>query len=94
MLFKYYFNNKHSKSIALDRLKVLLISDRVDCNPDIMDMLREDITKVISKYLEIDPEAVNVQIKKTMIKDKGSYQARLCANAPIKSVSNISTVKS
>lgn len=94
MLFKYYFNNKYSKNVALDRLKVLLISDRVDCNPDIMDAMKDDIAKVISKYLEIDTNGINVQIKKTILKEKGCYQAKLSANVPIKSVSNIPTVKS
>lgn len=94
MRFRFYFNNRQSKNIALDRLKVLLISDRVDCNPDIMDMLKEDIAKVISKYLEIDSDSINVSIKKSSAKDKNVYQARLCANVPIKSVSNNLTVKS
>lgn len=94
MLFKYRIKNRQSKSVAMDRLKVLLISDRVDCNPDIMEMLKEDIAKVISKYLEIDAKSVNVQIKKNTHKDKNFYQARLCANVPIKSVSNNMSVKS
>ena len=93
MKLRYCFNRNKSKSIAMDRLKVLLISDRVDCNPDMMEMLKKDITKVISKYLEIDTEAVNVQIKKTSIKDKGTYQARICANVPVKSVANTVTLK-
>ena len=41
MKFRYYLNRNKSKSIAMDRLKVLLISDRVDCNPDMMEMLKK-----------------------------------------------------
>ena len=93
MKFRYYLNRNKSKSIAMDRLKVLLISDRVDCNPDMMEMLKKDLTRVISKYLEIDADAVNVQIRKTSLEDKGTYQAKICANAPIKSVSNAVTLK-
>ena len=93
MKFRYYLNRNKSKSIAMDRLKVLLISDRVDCNPEMMEMLKKDLTRVISKYLEIDADAVNVQIRKTSLKDKGTYQAKFCANAPIKSVSNAVTLK-
>lgn len=86
MRFRFYFNKRQSKNIALDRLKVLLISDRVDCNPDVMDMLKADIAKVISKYLEIDADSINVSIKKSNAKD--SCEAKLCANVPIKSVTN------
>lgn len=91
MRLRFYFNKKQSKNIALDRLKVLLISDRVDCNPEVMDMLKNDIAKVISKYLEIDADSINVSIKKNNTKD--SFQAKLCANVPIKSVSNNLIVK-
>lgn len=93
MFLGCYFNRKKSKSVALERLKVLLISDRVDCNPDIMEMLKNDIAKVISKYLEIDNDSVNVQIRKISSKDKNNYQAKLCADASIKSVTNSSTIK-
>lgn len=92
MIFKFCFKNRQSKSIALDRLKVLLISDRVDCNPDIMDMLKEDMAKVISKYLEIDTDSINIEIKKNP-RDKSTYQARLCANVPVKSVSGGAGIK-
>ena len=92
MRFKFYFNKNKSKNIALDRLRVLLISDRVDCNPDVMELLKQDIAKVISKYLEIEADSINVSIKKSNSKD--SCQAKLCANVPIKSVTNNLTVKS
>lgn len=91
MRLRFYFNKKQSKNIALDRLKVLLISDRVDCNPEVMDMIKNDIAKVISKYLEIDSDSINVSIKKSNTKD--TFQAKLCANVPIKSVSNNLIVK-
>lgn len=91
MRLRILFNKKQSKNIALDRLRILLISDRVDCNPDVLDMLKADMAKVISKYLEIDAQAVSVSIKKCSSKD--SYEAKLCANVPIKAVSNSITVK-
>jgi len=91
MSFFSIFKKKKTKNIARDRLKMLLISDRVDCNPEIMEKIKEDIVKVISKYIEIDNSAIEVHVR--MNADNDVCQANLCANVPIKSVSNNLTVK-
>ena len=58
------FRKKTSKQIAKDRLKILLISDRVNCSPEMMEMIKTDITKVISKYMKIDTANMEIQISK------------------------------
>ena len=40
------FRKKSSREIAKDRLKILLISDRVNCSPEMMEMIKTDIAKV------------------------------------------------
>ena len=45
------FRRKSSREVAKDRLKILLISDRVNCSPEMMEMIKNDIAKVISKYI-------------------------------------------
>ena len=55
----HIFRKKSSSELAKDRLKVLLISDRINCSPEMMDMIRADISKVISKYMKIDAESVD-----------------------------------
>ena len=47
------FRRKSSREVAKDRLKILLISDRVNCSPEMMEMIKNDIAKVISKYMKI-----------------------------------------
>ena len=37
------FKRKTSSQIAKDRLKILLISDRVDCSPEMMELIKNDI---------------------------------------------------
>ena len=51
-----FFQRKSSCQVAKDRLKILLISDRVNCSPEVMDLIKTDIAKVISKYMKIDTE--------------------------------------
>ena len=53
MGLKHFFGRKKSREIAKDRLKILLISDRVNCSPEMMEMIKTDIAKVISKYMKI-----------------------------------------
>jgi len=60
----FLFRRKTSKQIAKDRLKILLISDRVNCSPEMMEMIKADITKVISKYMKIDTANMEIQISK------------------------------
>ena len=51
MNMKHFFRRKSSCQVAKDRLKILLISDRVNCSPEMMELIKADITKVISKYM-------------------------------------------
>ena len=46
-----FFRKKSSGDVAKDRLKLLLISDRANCSPEIMELIKNDIIKVISKYM-------------------------------------------
>ena len=56
MAFMDFFRKKNSGEIAKDRLKLLLISDRANCSPEIMEAIKNDIIKVITKYMEIAEE--------------------------------------
>lgn len=62
---RYFFRRKSSCQIAKDRLKILLISDRVNCSPEMMELIKNDIAKVISKYMMIDTANMEIQISKT-----------------------------
>ena len=77
------FKKKNSREIAKDRLKILLISDRVSCSPEMMEMIKTDIAKVISKYMKIDAKSMEIQIAKTGSKSRGAKMPTLYANIPI-----------
>ncbi|ABR48453.1 cell division topological specificity factor MinE [Alkaliphilus metalliredigens QYMF] len=84
-LFKFFSkDNGTSKKVAKERLKLVLVHDRTNCSPRFLEMLKEDIIKVISDYVEIDE--VGLEIKLTTTKrdfDEQSVPA-LVANIPIK----------
>ena len=80
------FKKKGSSDVAKDRLKLLLVSDRANCSPEVMEMIKNDIIKVISKYMVIDAEELDIQITSTE-GDNGSVPA-IYANIPIKDMRN------
>jgi len=70
-------NSALSKNIAKERLRLVLVHDRVDISESMMDSLREDLLEVICKYMEIDEKALEVSLSK---EDDG---VALVANIPI-----------
>ena len=58
-----FFREKNrSAGYARDRMKLLLISERIDCSPQMMKMLRSDLIHTVKKYLTIDEEQVMIKI--------------------------------
>lgn len=78
------FRKKSSGNVAKDRLKLLLVSDRSNCSPDVMEAIKNDIIKVISKYMDIDVEGLDIQITQTESETNNGTVPALYANIPIK----------
>ena len=80
-----FFKKKNSSDVAKDRLKLLLVTDRANCSPDIMEAIKNDIIAVISKYMEIDLEGLDIQITQTESdRNDGTTVPALFANIPIR----------
>lgn len=79
-----FFKKKNSGDTAKDRLKLVLVSDRANCSPDIMELIKNDIINVISKYMEIDAEGLDIQITQTESEGNNGTVPALFANIPIK----------
>ena len=52
---------------AKDRLKALLVSDRVDCTPDTFEKIKLDLYHTVSKYLNVNQEYFEVKINRSDI---------------------------
>ncbi|MCI8854167.1 MAG: cell division topological specificity factor MinE [Lachnospiraceae bacterium] len=79
-----FFKKKNSSEVAKDRLKLLLISDRTTCSTEVMELIKNDIIKVISKYMEIDSDGLDIQITQTDSEDGLGRVPALYANIPIR----------
>ena len=82
-------DNTASKNVAKDRLKLVLVHDRVNCSSQVLEMHKTDIIKVISNYMEIDEEELDIQITQTQSDDKTGTVPVLYANIPIKSMRKV-----
>ncbi len=69
-----------SKDTAKDRLRLVLMHDRSDIPATMMEAIRSELVIVLGKYVEIDTEALEVQLEK----DAGAIG--LVLNIPIRRV--------
>lgn len=69
-----------SKSVAKERLRLVLVHDRLDMSESMMEELRTDLIATIGKYMEIDQESLEVSLSRD---DEG---VALVANIPVKNV--------
>ena len=58
------FKKKSSGDMAKDRLRILLISDRINCSPKILALIKRDLVRSISKYMSIDEEHVEIVLRR------------------------------
>ena len=51
-----------SKNTAVNRLRLVLMQDRTNLTPEIMNRMRTELIAVLSKYVELDKEALDLNI--------------------------------
>lgn len=83
-----FFKRKTSSTVAKDRLKLVLVSDRAGCSPEIMEQIKNDIIAIISKYVEIDQEGLDIKIMQTEAEGGIGTVPALFANIPIRDMKN------
>ena len=66
-----------SREIARDRLQLVLVQDRINMSPKHLQMLKDDLISVISKYVEIDVDNMEVNLTQS------DRQSRLIADIPV-----------
>lgn len=79
-LLDRFFGQNKPKTKAKERLRFILMRDRIQLDPEKMEALRKDLFEVLSKYLEISSGEIDIQVKK----EKDSIA--LITNIPIQNV--------
>ncbi len=92
-IVNFFSNKSQSKDIAKDRLKLVLVHDRTNCSTQILEMIKTDIIKVISNYMEIDESELEIEITNTRSEETESVLPVLYANIPIKNMKKINSTE-
>jgi len=82
-IFKFFKKEEKSKNLAKERLKLVLIHDKANVSPQFLEMVKGEIIKVIKKYMEIDEEALDIQLTKVKSDEGDRIVPQLVANIPI-----------
>ena len=66
-----------SREIAKERLQLVLVQDRFKISPATLEKMKDDLITVISRYVEIEADGVEVTFTQTRT------QSRLVADIPV-----------
>lgn len=73
-----------SKNLAKERLRLVLVHDRSNISPQLLECLKEDMMKVISNYMDIDQMGTEVTL------NSDDKTVALVANIPIIKINRLS----
>lgn len=76
--------NTPSKNQAVDRLRLVLVHDRAKVTPGLMEKLKEEIIKAITRYVEIDEGQMEMELTSC------ENRAELVASIPVNRIRRVS----
>ncbi len=74
------FGKNKSSTVAKERLQLVLIHDRNDISPEVLNALRADMIAVIKKYLDIDEKGIEMDL------NREDHSVALLASIPLKNL--------
>ena len=80
LINRFFRDESTSKDRAVERLRLVLVHDRANVAPGLMEALKEELIEVISKYMDIDEESMEVTL------NSDELSASLVANIPVKRI--------
>jgi cell division topological specificity factor len=80
MLDRLFGREKKSAHQAKERLKLVLVHDRTDISPGVLEIMKDDLIAAISRHVDIDPAAVRIEMA------QDGREQRLIADIPLRAV--------
>jgi len=71
-------DDRNSRRVARERLQLVLVHDRINLSPQLLQMLKDDLLATISRHLDVDQEGVRIDI------EQSHRQQRLIVDIPIR----------
>lgn len=85
--FKIFNSDKNSsKEIAKNRLKLVLINDRNNFSPALLESIQNDMIQVIQKYIEVDENNIEIKMIRSKNKEEMDIVSELVASIPVKKI--------
>ena len=69
--------SRDSARTARDRLRIVLIHDRTDISPQLLENLRMEMIAVLTRYMDIDTDKIELDL------DRDDQAVALVANVPV-----------
>jgi cell division topological specificity factor len=79
-LDRLFPRQSNTRETVKKRLKLVLAHDRVDLSPEVMERMRNEILAVVSRYVELDTESLEMSL------ENDERVTALVANLPIRRV--------
>lgn len=79
-MMNWFTGRKRSAESAKERLQLVLIHDRTDMSPAELTSLKDELIQVISRHVEIDADAVQIDL------EHDGRSQRLVADIPLRSM--------
>ncbi|MCM1339216.1 MAG: cell division topological specificity factor MinE [Muribaculaceae bacterium] len=77
-LFKQTENQEeNAKEVACNRLRVVLMQDRTNLTPELLQRMRKELVELLSKYVEMDKDALELNL------DQEGDQMALMLSIPV-----------
>ena len=75
--FDRFRGSPSSREVAKQRLQLVLVHDRANISPGVLEQIKDEIIAVISRHVEIDREGVEVHFT------QDGRESRLVADIPL-----------
>jgi cell division topological specificity factor len=79
-MFEKLFRRRKSKEVAKNRLKSVLVQDRKVISSTSLNGMKEDLIRVISRYINIEKNHINIEFN---MEPKNRNRGALIVNVPI-----------
>lgn len=61
--FRQSEKKENAKDVACNRLRVVLMQDRTNLTPELMERMRKELIELLSRYVEMDKEALELNFE-------------------------------